>query len=433
MNPVPPVDMRLLSSDPMKVFLVPFERSIWKKTQERKKMDLRKICIALLALLVAAMVIVPMGSADTTSATSDMVTKIEKNFIAEDTAFQSATAAVKDFISRSALDSDWEGATVNPTPVIIYDLNGKPLFYLFSVEKNGKRIGEIKAAASKVIGGSIVTIGPGAGPVDMDSAKARAKEIISREYKGAAINSIDLVCYNYPDIGIMFRFSIPGAKEDSLVLDAYDFSVIPESQQLSYYNEIRASDISTRIANAQSEQEYLLNRQTGISPKSGATKTLSGFPLYPQLGSAWCPFATAQMISGYYGYSRTQTGIASTMGIANPDNGATIQQSLSNYYQVSTASGGLGKPNSQLLWTGQFTYDDFVNNLNANRPQHTDRYETSSYHARAVAGYSYSSSTSQYLYIYDPGPVNVGSLYWENYNIFMSGSNPVHGVIFIRN
>jgi hypothetical protein len=396
-------------------------------------MNIPKTWVVLLALLLAAMAMVPMVSADKASSATDMVTVVDNHAISEDTALQSARAAVKDFVSRDALDKSWDGATVNPKSDIIYDLNGKPLFYLFSVENNGKRIGEIKAAASKVIGGAIVTIGPGAGPVDLDSARTHAGEIIGKEYKGGVINSMTLVCYDYPGIGILFRFSVPGSKEKTLILDAYDFSVIPESKQVSYYNGIPASDISTRIANTESEQDSLMNRQAALSLKAGATKTLSGFPLYAQLADGWCPFATAQMISGYYGYSRTQSGIASTMGIANPDDGATLSQTLSNYYQLSTASGGLGKPNSQLRYTGMFSYDDFVSNLSANRPQHASRYEALSQHARAVAGYSYSSSSSQYLYIYDPGPVNVGSLYWENYNTFMSGSNPAYGVIFIRN
>jgi len=396
-------------------------------------MNLHKTFVVLLALLLAGMAMVPMVSAELTRATSDIETKIDQNFISKDTAFQSATVAVKDFVSRGALDSDWDNAIVKSTPDIIYDLNGKPLFYLFSVEKDKKRIGEVKAAASKVIGGAIVTIGSGAGSIDMNLARTHAREIIDKKYEGAAINVMDLVSYNYPRIGIKVRYSVPGAKEKTMILDAYDFSVIPESQQVSFYNEIPASELSTRITNAESEQNFLMNPPTGSLVKAGATKTLSGFPLYGQEGSAWCPFATAKMISGYYSLSRTQTGIASTMGISNPDNGATIEQTLSNYYQVSSNSGGLGKPSSQLVYTGQFTYIDFVNNLSANRPQHTDRYETSSFHARAVAGYSYSSSTSQYLYIYDPYPVNQGAISWENYNTFMSGSNPVHGVIFIRN
>ena len=396
-------------------------------------MNIHKTVIVLLELLLAGIAIVPMVSADTASSASDKVTLVDKNTISENTALQSARAAVKDFVGRGALDNTWDGATVNPKSDIIYDLNGKPLFYLFSVESKGKRIGEIKAAASKVVGGAIVTIGPGAGPVDLESARAHASEIIGKKYKGASINSMTLVCYDYPGIGILFRFSAPGSKEETLILDAYDFSVIPESKQVSYYNGIQASDINARVANAESEQDSLMNQQTALSVKAGATKTLSGFPLYAQQADGWCPFATAQMISGYYGYSRTQSGIASTMGIANPNNGATLQETLSNYYQVSAASGGLGKPNSQLRYTGMFSYDDFVSNLSANRPQHASRYEALSLHARAVAGYSYSSSSSQYLYIYDPGPVNVGSLYWENWNTFLSGSTPVQGVIFIRN
>jgi hypothetical protein len=396
-------------------------------------MKLHKTIVVLLELLLAGLAMVPIVSANSASSASDIVTLVDKNAISEDTALQSARAAVKDFVNRGALDNTWDGATVNPKSDIIYDLNEKPLFYLFSVESKGKRIGEIKAATSKVVGGAIVTIGPGAGPVDLDSARTHASEIISKEYKEASINSMTLVCYDYPGIGLLFRFSTPGSKEEILILDAYDFSVIPESKQVSYYKGIQASDISTRISNAESEQNSLMNRQTVLSVKAGATKTLSGFPLYAQQANGWCPFATAQMISGYYGYSRTQSGIASTMGIANPNNGATLQQILSNYCQLSAVSGGLGKPNSQLRYTGQFSYDDFVSNLSANRPQYASRYETSSLHARAVAGYSYSSSSSQYLYIYDPGPVNVGSLYWENWNTFMSGSNPVQGVIFIRN
>jgi hypothetical protein len=396
-------------------------------------MRIYKTVVVLLALLLAGMAMVPMVSADKASSGLDIVTLVDENAISEDTALLSARAAVEDFVNRGALDKYWDGATITPKSDIIYDLNGKPLFYLYQVENNGKRIGEIKAAASKVVGGAIVTIGPGAGSIDLDSARSHASEIIGKEYKGVEIKSMTLVCYDYPGIGILFRFAVPGSKDKTLILDAYDLSVIPEAKQVSYYNGIASSDISKRIVNAESEQDSLINRQTTLSVKSGATKTLSGFPLYAQLADGWCPFATAQMISGYYGYSRTQSGIASTMGITNPNNGATLQQTLSNYYQLSTASGGLGKPNSQLRYTGQFSYNDFVSNLSANRPQHASRYEALSQHARAVAGYSYSSSSSQYLYIYDPGPVNVGSIYWENYNTFMSGSNPAYGVIFIRN
>jgi len=394
-------------------------------------MNLPKIGVVLLLLLMAAMTMVPMVSAVETGDSLDLSSTIEKNYIPEKTAYLTATAAVKEFTQSGALNNAWNGAQVNPRPDIIYDLNGKRLFYLFTVENNENKIGEIKAAASDVIGASIITIGPVTPPIDKDKVRSRATEIISRNGNNAVIKSIDLVCYNYPEIGVMVRYSVNSGTEETLVLDAYDLAVVPASHMDSYYQNILPTETKARITRAVSERNALLVQETTVSPKATVTKTLSGFPLYPQQGSAWCAFATAQMISGYYGYSRTQTGIASTMGV-NPNNGATIEQAGSNYYQVSTANGGLGKSGSFIRYTGQFTYTDIMNELGSNRPLHTDRYESASYHARAIAGYSY-TGTSQYIYIYDPWPVNQGSLYWENWNAFTGQPNPVHAILYVRN
>ena len=141
------------------------------------------------------------------------------------------------------------------------------------------------------------------------------------------------------------------------------------------------------------------------------------------------------MISAYYGYSRTQRGIATTMGIANPDDGASIETTRSNYYLNTVANGGLAKMGTSISYTGMFTYDNIVSEMNSNRPIHTDRYETSSYHARAITGYSYTTTTpvSQYLYIYDPWPTTSGAVYWENWNVFSGQPNPVHAILYVRN
>src|SRR5208337_291391 len=128
-----------------------------------------KIGVILLALLLAAMAMVPMVNATGIAITPDVATIVENNYISSDIALQSANAAIKEFVSRNALDDNWNSAMVNSKPDVIFDVNGKKLFYLFSVEKNGKRIGEIKTAASKVVGGSIVTIGSGAKPIDLEA------------------------------------------------------------------------------------------------------------------------------------------------------------------------------------------------------------------------------------------------------------------------
>ncbi|MDD1685651.1 C39 family peptidase [Methanoregula sp.] len=392
--------------------------------------------VILLAFLLAAMAMVPMvTAADNQKPALDAATIIGSNDVSSGTALQSAVGAMNDFISRNALDENWNGAAINPEPEIIYDANGRQLFYLFTVEKNGKRIGEIKAAANKVVGGSIVTIGTGAEPVDMAAIEMQAATIIGRDYKDATIDSISLVCYNYPQIGASVAFTTPDSGKQTIVIDAYDYSVVPESDQVSFYNGITSSDVAGRIDRYNADQDYFKAENYAIaSPMATVTKTISGFSLYPQQGANWCAFATAQMISAYYGYSRTQSGIASTMGV-NPDDGASIELTRSNYYVVPTASGGLGKTGTAISYINMFTYTDLVNEIAVNRPIHTDRYESLSYHARAITGYSYTTTApvSQYLYIYDPWPTTSGAVYWENWNVFSGAPNPVHAILYVRN
>jgi len=395
-----------------------------------------KIGVVLLALLLAAMAMVPLVTAASDRESSlDDATIIGSNTVSSETALQSATGAMKHFTGRNALDDNWNGATISPEPGIIYDSNGRQLFYLFSVEKDGKRIGEIKAAANKVVGGPVVTIGKGAEPIDLAAVEMHVRKMIGQDYRDATINSISLVCYNYPQIGASVVFTTPVSGKQTMVIDAYDYSIVPESDRVSFYNAIPSSDFAGRIDRYNAEQDYLLEGNNApASPKATVTKTINGFSLYPQQGANWCAFATAQMISAYYSYSRTQSGIAATIGV-NPDDGASIELTRSNYYLVPTASGGLGKTGTAISYIGMFTYTNIVNEIAVNRPIHTDRYESSSYHARAITGYSYTTiaPVSQYLYIYDPWPTTSGAVYWENWNVFSGAPNPVHAILYVRN
>lgn len=76
--------------------------------------------------------------------------------LAVDVAYINALTTMQDFISSGSLDAKWNGATLNPKPLVIYDLNGAILTYQFTAEKNGVKIGEVNAAASKIIGADTV-------------------------------------------------------------------------------------------------------------------------------------------------------------------------------------------------------------------------------------------------------------------------------------
>ncbi|MGE3779831.1 MAG: hypothetical protein AB7F89_21770, partial [Pirellulaceae bacterium] len=46
----------------------------------------------------------------------------------------------------------WVGGAVRKTPLRIYDINGQPLFYDFEVARGKEVLGNVRVAASKVLG-----------------------------------------------------------------------------------------------------------------------------------------------------------------------------------------------------------------------------------------------------------------------------------------
>lgn len=395
-----------------------------------------KICIVLLALLLAAMAMVPMVGAQTVNITSDNAQIIETNYITKDTALKDAKASLLQFTDNALLDNTFIGATVNPEPTTIYDINGMKLFYLFTIVNGKKSVGEIKIAASKVLGASLISIGPGSGPINYPELNRNAIEILSKQGVAADLSSARFVCYAYPRIGLMINVPATESSTDrTLIIDAYDYSVIPPSGQTSLYGSLSLSTMTSGTAqwNAQAtDSDGTMTR--ALSPKATVSKTLSGFTLYPQQGTNWCAFASAQMITQWYGYSKTQQQIASTVGV-NPDNGATEVQMRDGYYTKTLANGGLGKSGSYiLLGSPSNLYDLIKTEIDANRPLVINigiqPGQSTNYHARACAGYSRDTGNlNTYFYIYDPWPVTSGSLTWERW---LGNSMPYTSSIFVR-
>ena len=122
-----------------------------------------KIGVVLLALLLAGMAMVPMVSAMNDDRLSmDKTNEINRNAISKETAKIHAEYALAEFISLGALGdkSTWSGTVINPEPLEIYDITGEKLCYLFNIEKNNTKVGEIRIASSKVTGASVLYIGP---------------------------------------------------------------------------------------------------------------------------------------------------------------------------------------------------------------------------------------------------------------------------------
>jgi len=389
-----------------------------------------KIGVILLALLLSAMTMVPMVSAQSVQLPSENVRLIEGNYITDNTALSNAQAALTQFRNNGLLGKEFTGAIVNPQPTTIYDVNGEKLFYSFSIENKKIRIGEVKIAASKVLGASLISIGPGARPINQTELMGKAKEFLTKRGVSANLSSARLVVYNYPMIGLMIDASGSGTGT-TYVLDAYDYSEVPVSNQISWYNSLASSALTSGITKWNIDARTLNKTMNGaVSPMTTVSKTLSGFTLCPQQGTNWCPFATAQMISQWYGYYPTQQQIAQTVGV-NPDNGATATDMLNGYYLKSVASGGLGKGGSYNLPGSPSNLYTLVKiEIDHNRPL-VINIQSSNYHARACAGYSQDTVTlNDYFYIYDPWPVGSGALTWEYWR---GNSMNYTSSIFVKN
>jgi len=411
-------------------------------------MQLRKVSVVLLALLLAVIVVVPLVSAENDENSDVLKTSIEANYVPVETAWEHAAFALNEFAGQGALGQkeNWMGSTVDQNPVIIYDTSGTKLFYLFEIERKGSKIGEIKVAATKIIGTSIFTIGPEKNSLDIAILEQKVKTEVIREVKADTPITTNLVSYDYPKLGMMasYRDPLTGAMK-RVIIDAYDYSIVPETAPryegdrgiVSFYANY-PSDKQSDLISSWSQYDQVITRIEGNSPSikdqfegqvteeslqlvaSGSSitkaiteyKVLSPFPLIGAKTTEWCTVGTAAMISQWHGVIRTQTAIATRMGIPTtaPYRGATVNEEL-NYYQGSIASGGLGKTNSLDYYT--INWDDSKYEINQNRPFKVGN----NGHARAMTGYMRSSSSGYtYFYFKDPAPLNQGSEYWEWFN-----------------
>jgi len=122
-------------------------------------MRLKKIMNILLALLLTAMAMVPMVSADNSNSASTQVMSkgyaISEYFIPIEKARTHATIKIAEGVETGMLDDVWSDAIISQEPLIIYDIDGNPLFYQFTLTKDGKKIGEILSSGNKVAGISV--------------------------------------------------------------------------------------------------------------------------------------------------------------------------------------------------------------------------------------------------------------------------------------
>ena len=397
----------------------------------------------ILLILLVGMALIPAVSAQE-----------EKDYsVTTENAFKHANANMISFIAADAPSfENWIGASVDPKPVELYDINGQKLFYQFSVYKEKKLIGTIDIYANKTLGNSFNDIAFDPEPYEVAEAMKKSKEIAKNEYPDGEIKSTNMVVYSYPGIGAMtvIKDKATGVKH-RIFVDAYTLEEVEDKPATetelgvwSMYEmklkngveenlkEWEKSDRLTKsIEQAAANKGFNINAtvtEENIEKLSGdaVTPKASGItlpvPKYGQENSVYCGPASCQMIGKYIcDIYRTQDYIYDFQGWHDHNNlnGGISDSDARDYCYYTQQQGGLGQRSTIIDTT--LNSMTAIGEINNNRPF----FSLISGHFRVCRGYL-SSGSLVYLYIIDPEPIGSGS-----YTIERSGENEIKR-IYVR-
>lgn len=369
--------------------------------------------------------------------------------------------------------ADWVHGGVKKEPLKIFDINGAPLFYDYTIKKGNEVLGTARAVASKILGAPVIAHEIGPRYWDYDASVKKLTPKVKKELPKEKIVGTKLVCYSYPKLGVMFEMGDEQERRKNLIFDIADLSLIPEKpprrgvegpyawsfyeslpedirkSRLKRYDlsdvwrrkipervkiDLRAAQPLARLVNI---KELMCQLHLNVTKqlqfcdhyRYDAARSHHCFVLHGQQRNNYCAVATCQMILCYYRYYYTQDQIAPALNYspATPlDPGGCPANTSAGYEQLS---------NNHLdaTFDASPTWKKARDEIDALHPFKIG----ADGHARACAGYSYidwicDGVTDRRLYIYDPWPWDAdyrlgGAVYWEDW-----GSQVYNNYIFAQ-
>ncbi|PKL70690.1 MAG: hypothetical protein CVV30_04895 [Methanomicrobiales archaeon HGW-Methanomicrobiales-1] len=159
-----------------------------------------------------------------------------------------------------AANPNWNTASLDPTPVILYDINGQPQYYEFYVRNNRGIPGYFWTAANKLMGHGIFRIYEGAPSYNHSLIAQDAEAIVKARYPDYPLLSNVPALYGggYPMLSsrIMIRNTSSGVSE-RIIVDAFTHEIVPDHASedykgheyaWSYLDSIPESEYPARIA-----------------------------------------------------------------------------------------------------------------------------------------------------------------------------------------
>jgi len=349
--------------------------------------------------------------------------------------------------------------TFSDQPIVLYDVNGEPLFHDYALVSGGDTVGTIRTAANRKLGSPVISIHhtpPGWSPA---GALRMARESLHATESNAVIEAWQLVVYAYPKIGIRLSYKISGKDAaQTQIFDASSGNPVSNStdpnhqfSQYSFLDSLETGEVRARrerYEDAEKKIQELKERRPALFevvlskaqlatalPQLNFLGTQSGTVLlspycpnspiglthYAQILDYFCVDASAQMLMEHYGWNYTQNQIAVAMGTSVANGGTTGTGLTTGFASLTdnslplTFDGGASRAQQ---------FQDAITEVSANRPLFTQV----PHHYRVCVGFFentieilwFTLGLNQMLYIYDPWPWNPdlcqgGAIYWESW------------------
>jgi hypothetical protein len=348
----------------------------------------------------------------------------------------------------------WVAGAVRKTPLTIYDINGQPLFHDFEVARGSELFGNIRLAASKIIGTAVVAAEMGAREWNYGEAVKKLLPRAKREFADSKVSEPKLVCYSYPKLGVQFEIQGPEGRSRA-IYDVSSLARVPQQPEgearegffaWSYYDALPDAERKRRLERFKKVESDRTKVPARLRREIVAARRLSSvveklplkfslnvtrllqfcthysyiharshhcFVLHGQQVDDYCAVATCQMILCYYRYYYTQDQIAPALGYSA---GGGCPSDQSPGYKSLSCNHLDSSFDSLATWEKARDQINLLRPLKSGIPGH----------ARACAGYSYvrwlfgGGIADKKLYIYDPWPWNAdyalgGAVTWEDW------------------
>jgi hypothetical protein len=173
-----------------------------------------------------------------------------KSIPADDTLFDPNTVPIRTAYNQSVVEfwrftltgpystnPDWTSAALDPEPVILYDINGKPQYYEFYLRTGDRIPGYFWTAADRRIGYGISRINEGEPYVNYTQVSMNATTRIQDRFPGFPIISkkAGLNCGMSPhQCTILTIMNTTSGREERVIIDAFTNDIVPEHPSESY-------------------------------------------------------------------------------------------------------------------------------------------------------------------------------------------------------